>query len=372
VTVTDLAARLSRLEQWRAARWRDDDLYKKLPLIGERNLVEPAVVSILRYFLRPGDVAFDIGSQAGHVVQAMSGLVGPKGLVVAFEASVRTARKLLINITDANLRNVELVHSAVCDTGGQRLKLFLHNSQNNDSLFPKDVSSNSAFSENRYVYVDTIAIDDYCEKWQIIPRLLKLDIEGAEFDALRGARRLLERHLPVLLIEDFDSDPRCFDLLASVGYRCFDLITLKPLTREDRLSSREANFLFVHKDESLPPIFAKEWIEESEISSQQLIAADRPGLRVSAPLKIHRSTRYVLTWNFDSSTSFDEVNAVIGAIDYKNEMLVRYQANLGLLKSHYTKMPFESDLDEEVRLFILLGAQHADEALESVRVSRFS
>jgi len=79
-----------------------------------------------------------------------------------------------------------------------------------------------------------------------------------------------------------------------------------------------------------------------------------------------------VTWSFDLSTSFDEVNAVIGAIDYKNEMLVRYQASLGLLKSHYTKMPFESDLDEEVRLFVLLGAQHADEALESVRVSRFS
>ncbi len=100
------SARLSRLEQWRAARWRDDGLYKKLPLIGERNLVEPTVVSILRYFLRPSDAAFDIGSQAGHVVQTISSLVGPKGLVVAFVASVRAARKLLINITDANLRNL--------------------------------------------------------------------------------------------------------------------------------------------------------------------------------------------------------------------------------------------------------------------------
>ncbi len=106
---------------------------------------------------------------------------------------------------------------------------------------------------------------------------------------------MLERHRPVLIIEDLDSDRRCSDPLVSVGYRCFDLITLKELSREERLSSREANFLFVRLGETLPPIFAEEFVEERAIRSPGLIVADRPCLRVSALLKIPRNTRHVLT-----------------------------------------------------------------------------
>ena len=76
-----------------------------------------------------------------------------------------------------------------------------------------------------------------------------------------------------------------------------------------------------------------------------------------------------MTWSFDLSTSFDEVNAVIGAIDYRNDMLVRYQASLGLLKSHYTKMPLESDLDDQIRVFIF-SERVSEKMVNSITLSR--
>ena len=369
--MSDLELRLSRLEQWRATRWRDDDLYKKLPLIGERNLVEPSVVSVLKYFLKPGDVAFDVGSQAGHVVHAMSQLVGPRGLVVAFEASVRTARKLLINLADANLRNVELVHAAVCANSGDRLKLYLHGSQNNDSLFPADFKAGGSFSEERYVLVDTLAIDDYCEKWGIYPRLLKFDIEGAEFEALRGAQRLLHLYRPIVLIEDLQSNLDCFDLLTEYGYRCIDLVTLKPMSREARLVSREANYLFVHERESLADIFNQTLREWRVLSAEEFIPTNQAGLMVSHPLTVPRGSRFVVSWDFVESTVDDGVGLIVGLLDHKNDMVARYQANLGLLKQHYTKLPFESELDDQLRVFVWAGAVTGRSMVRSVSISIF-
>jgi len=51
---------------------------------------------------------------------------------------------------------------------------------------------------------------------------LKLDVEGMEVDVLRGARAVIERHRPVMLIEMIKSDRNAIDaLLTSLGYRQF-------------------------------------------------------------------------------------------------------------------------------------------------------
>lgn len=363
--------RLVRLEQWRSTRWRDDDLYKKLPLIGERNLVEPTVVSVLRYFLKPGDIAFDVGSQAGHVVHAMSSLVGPRGLVVAFEASVRTARKLLININDANLRNVELVHAAVCARGGERLKLYLHGSQNNDSLFPSEFVAGGSFDKERFVFVDTLSIDEYCAKWDLYPRLMKFDIEGAELEALRGAQQLLSTRRPVVMIEDLTDNLDCFDLLASYGYRCIDLISLKELTRAARADSKEANYLFVHEREPLGGVFTQYLSESRKVLAEEFVSTTQAGLWVSPVIHLPRYSRAVVSWDFAESQEDLELACMLGVFDYKNELIARYQANVGLLKRHYTQLPFECDLDEQIRLFYWTGASPKLPILRSAALSTF-
>ena len=52
---------------------------------------------------------------------------------------------------------------------------------------------------------------------------LKLDVEGMELDVLRGGRTVLERHLPVMLIEMIKSDRASIEtLLLELGYRSFD------------------------------------------------------------------------------------------------------------------------------------------------------
>ncbi|WP_233451376.1 FkbM family methyltransferase [Paraburkholderia caribensis] len=52
---------------------------------------------------------------------------------------------------------------------------------------------------------------------------LKLDVEGMELDVLRGARAVLERHCPAMLIEMIKSDRDAIQkLLTDLGYRRLD------------------------------------------------------------------------------------------------------------------------------------------------------
>ena len=61
------------------------------------------------------------------------------------------------------------------------------------------------------VEVDTIDLDTFTEKHSFNPQLIKIDVEGAEFLVLEGARRCIERHRPTLVIEIHPDEHGRFD-----------------------------------------------------------------------------------------------------------------------------------------------------------------
>ena len=73
-----------------------------------------------------------------------------------------------------------------------------------------------------------------------VPTLIKIDVEGAEVQVLRGAQSTLERHRPFVLFEHgaggadlYGSGPNdAFDLLDGAGLRIFDLDGTGPYSRE--------------------------------------------------------------------------------------------------------------------------------------------
>ena len=80
---------------------------------------------------------------------------------------------------------------------------------------------------------NVIALDDV--DFDEPPSLLKIDVEGAEADVLRGARRLLARHRPHLLVETHGlaEERACAELLLSHGYRP-RVVPRRRRLREDR------------------------------------------------------------------------------------------------------------------------------------------
>lgn len=208
-----------------------------------KNNWEPPVLLCMRDLLKQGDVFFDVGANMGGLTTAASRLVGPKGIVCSFEASARIMKMLHNNIFRQNLNNITLNHRAVYTNSETDIKIF-HGSHLNDSLYPES----NEFT--KYDIIKSISLDDYCNSTGLIPNLIKMDIEGAEFDALIGFQNNLKKHKPSLILEQTTNDSRCLDFLKKLNYVAFDLNTYKQINSFTDFPERSVirNILYIDEN----------------------------------------------------------------------------------------------------------------------------
>ena len=137
---------------------------------------------LLKATLSAGDVVVDAGANIGIYSQLFSCCVGPTGVVHSFEPSPENFRRL--RSATCKLANVRLCEAAVGEHS-ERSRLYVSNELNVDHrvyLPPGD--------SRPAVPIDIIALDDYFKRGQRVD-LIKMDIQGYELHALRGANRLL-------------------------------------------------------------------------------------------------------------------------------------------------------------------------------------
>jgi len=187
----------------------------------------------VRKLLRPGMVVFDLGANLGQYTLLAAKCVGKQGQVHSFEPSHRMFRELEFNIKLNGFSDICILNSlAVCDTcGTAKLSRYEEGAEVYASLGSQERQEATVIG---YEEVKTVRLDDYIEE-QRVDRVdfIKMDIEGAELLALRGAEKLLRRNdSPAILLEMADVNTDGFgykavetwDYLESLGYRlhCFD------------------------------------------------------------------------------------------------------------------------------------------------------
>ena len=132
--------------------------------------------------LKPGDVVIDIGAGIGDDAAIFSRMVGPTGRVIAIEAHPVTYRCLTKTIAANGLTNVTPLHLAVSDCDGS-----ISISEQANFL------SNSIIDGQSGVEVPMRRLDEVCAEMGITaPRLIKMNIEGAETAALKGSSGLMK------------------------------------------------------------------------------------------------------------------------------------------------------------------------------------
>ncbi|MCD8488080.1 MAG: FkbM family methyltransferase [Desertifilum sp.] len=160
--------------------------------------------------LNPGMTVFDIGAQAGFYTLLASHLVGKQGRVFAFEPLPRNLTYLHQHLAINHLENVTVIEAAVAETSGV-------------AFFKEAASSyQGKLSEKGGLSVKTISLDDFCQsQLNPVPQVIKMDIEGAEYQALKGARQLFARAHPTLFlaIHGQQNYQRCTQILTQWNYR---------------------------------------------------------------------------------------------------------------------------------------------------------
>ena len=225
---------------------------------------EPVESFLFTRLLKPGDVVADVGANIGQYTLLATTVVGPAGAVHSFEPIPATYAALVANVERNHLTNVTTNPTALWHEPGT---VALGRPQ---GIIGNLGSFSIGFSDlpSGVVEAPAMTLDDYAER-KGLERfdLIKMDIQGAEPFALRGARRLLERSRPLLLMEVerrflalMGSSPEAvWDDLKALGYRAWRIgLSLKSSGPRANLDDVQfENFLFHTAD--LPAEITAGW-----------------------------------------------------------------------------------------------------------------
>lgn len=184
---------------------------------------------IFSKYVKRGDCVIDCGANIGLYTNFLRLIVGKHGFVHSFEPIPETFEELNFNTKQ---------HSSV---NNYRLNMMgLYDQITSSSAFiPNEISGHASLGKHsetwktdsiQTVTIDLTTLDDYFDKRSLkTVDFIKMDIEGAEINALEGAKKTLQKHKPTLYIEVNAELLKCFkktplDLikfLKKVGYQNF-------------------------------------------------------------------------------------------------------------------------------------------------------
>ena len=211
---------------------------------------------LIQAFLAPGMTFIDVGANIGYYTLIAARVVGPDGVVHAFEPNPAMRERLADNLRRNRLENVHVRPEAVAQETG-RVRFYqstLEENQGISSILPGS-------GRQEVAEVPSVSLDDFVASLggRRID-LIKIDIEGAEAQLIAGGRQTLSASdAPPLIFEAFDLPPiesalRAFGYqVRSLNYTLRDGLEL-PGTEERRRSlfeDYEAPNYFAAKDSSI-------------------------------------------------------------------------------------------------------------------------
>ena len=203
VLLWDVAVRVAGIGNF-LLRHHTDDLWHVVPSR------ERTVLSTIRGCLKRGDVFVDGGANVGVYTILAGQLVGDEGRVIAVEMMPETARILKTHISINYLGNVTIVERALSDTAGKEVIACLPTGQYGQASIASGIIEGDA-----EVRVVTTTLSDVLADIEHVT-LMKMDLEGAEELALRGAGDALDR-VRAVIFEDW-GESRLSEIFRNKGF----------------------------------------------------------------------------------------------------------------------------------------------------------
>ena len=183
---------------------------------------EVPIQNIFAQHLKTSDVFYDIGANVGFFSIIAAKLVGDTGKVYAFEPGEGNAKSIRHNAQLNNFSQVEVIEKAVSNTSGSG-QLLLAKYSGGHALATADAPPDLAGE----LTVNIVSIDDLIAQNKIEPpNFVKVDVEGAELDVLKGMTETIKTYQPTIIYEIDDGDRTAYErkygelesFLQSLGY----------------------------------------------------------------------------------------------------------------------------------------------------------
>jgi FkbM family methyltransferase len=201
-----------------------DSLALKIFGFASGNEVELKLTKFFIKNLTSRDIFYDIGGNYGYYTYLASELTQE---VHTFEPV-----PVLANIIKSNIpkdKKVFVNQTAISSAIGQT-DLYLSDSSGSNTINPSTLKSHSYvdFNPQNKLLVRTMTLDSYI-KQRTPPTFIKIDVEGAEANVIRGSKELLMEHSPIIAMEVWgkgdggEISMQAVNLLRELGYQSFSI-----------------------------------------------------------------------------------------------------------------------------------------------------
>lgn len=140
------------------------------------------------------NVILDIGAHIGLFCLPCASVINKSGKIYAFEPSIANRNTLKEHVKINYFEGKIIVESFLASNKCKKEKFY-------ESPFVNGMNSMSMARQGMKIReVDSITLDEYCRKKNLLPDLIKIDVEGAEIKVLKGCKRLMKKVKPIFIL----------------------------------------------------------------------------------------------------------------------------------------------------------------------------
>lgn len=175
---------------------------------------EPHVTKVLKSVLRDGMTFLDIGANIGYFSMLASQLVGNNGRVISFEPFPENVKLLYLNTKLNHFTNITIYPLAL----GDDERLWFYGGQGSNGNISRIIDEAELVLSQTLVF--SVPLDVFLKSVERID-VIKIDIEGAEYLAMKGAEKLIEMYSPVIISEYFPAAIQAVSCVSGETYLSF-------------------------------------------------------------------------------------------------------------------------------------------------------
>ena len=181
-------------------------MWMHLRLPGEsaywRGTHEPDVQKAISAVVRPGTVVYDIGAHLGSIALGTARLAGNLGRVVAFDGDPENVERLGDNSSRNGLgERLQAVHTAVWSCTLTDGISFRRGKTVRSHGGVEATGCRPVLGTGEIIIVPAVTLDDFIAAGGPVPQLVKIDVEGGEYQVLSGGPSLFASRRPLLIVE---------------------------------------------------------------------------------------------------------------------------------------------------------------------------